>query len=1008
MAAKARRPGVCGLLVLVTALAAAGSSGAGPDSHSNSTPKFGPTDAVGIVSDFVGRNPSVYGVPPDEVRVAVRARDFVTAHNGVRHLTFQQCCRGVPIFGARLRASVTRRGEVVSLGSTMLPRPVGDFQVPGFVITAQEAVELAACSVGVETAAGLQPLTKPIGPQARQQFSQNADFTGPIGVQRVYFPLTRVDLRSAWKVVLRLHGGGQVYEIVVDAVDGAVLWRYDRMKHGCTEDVTLRIYPYDSPAPGSPGTDAPDGYQFPFAPDELRTVSAAEMVVASPDGWIDDGASETQGNNVDAHTDLNADDQPDLPRPEGTSYRVFDYLSDHVQDDPEQYRKASVVQLFYLCNVYHDRLYALGFDEAAGNFQLDNFDNGGVGGDRVLAQAQDGSANNLAGFATGAEDGSPALLEMHVFTGPTPDRDSAFDADLVFHELSHGLVTRLLGDLTGAQPEALAEGWCDFVAIALNAEDGDDPDGTYPFGAFVAYQYHLWADYDDNYYFGLRRFPYCTGHDKNPQTYADIDPAQQAYPAEVPRNLHVDNTADAPHNAGEVWCSALMQCRANLMDRYGFAGNEIMLQLVVDGMKLAVGNPTFLQARDAILQADVVNNGGVNQNELWQGFADRGMGHSAVSPSTAAAGVVEAFDVPFAVQFAYPDGLPELVPPDDGATFAVEIYGLGGAAPVPGSGRITYSMGGGAPVTVDLEVVAGNSYLAHLPPADCASTYAFYFSVDEPTLGCVTDPPAAPAEEHRAVAATSSYLVLDHDFEAGSGWTGGVPEDDATEGIWNRMDPEATIAQPEDDHTASPGTVCWVTEGLAGSSDGRYDVDGGQTTLVSPTFAIAGADAVVSYWRWFSNDAGGNPNEDVFTVWISNDGGGSWHIVETVGPTGPECSGGWLYHEFFVGDIVTPSDEMKMRFVAEDRIGSSLVEAAVDDFAVTEFDCFLDGDFDSDGDVDLDDHVALTDCLAGPAAGPAPTPPTTDRKCRNAFDFDADQDVDLNDAGVFASVFGAL
>ncbi len=108
---------------------------------------------------------------------------------------------------------------------------------------------------------------------------------------------------------------------------------------------------------------------------------------------------------------------------------------------------------------------------------------------------------------------------------------------------------------------------------------------------------------------------------------------QQQSPAEV-------------HNLGEVWCSALWEVRANLISKHGFAaGNQLVLQLVTDGMKLSPANPNFLQARDAIIQADLVDNGGTNRNALWAGFAKRGMGFSATcSDSSTTANAVEAFD----------------------------------------------------------------------------------------------------------------------------------------------------------------------------------------------------------------------------------------------------------------------------------------------------------------------------------------------------------------------------
>ena len=102
---------------------------------------------------------------------------------------------------------------------------------------------------------------------------------------------------------------------------------------------------------------------------------------------------------------------------------------------------------------------------------------------------------------------------------------------------------------------------------------------------------------------------------------------------------------------GEVWCVTLWEARANLINKHGWAaGNQLILQLVTDGMNLSPANPNFLQARDAILQADQVDNGGANRTELWAAFAKRGMGFSATSPaSSTTTGVHEAFDVPDAL-----------------------------------------------------------------------------------------------------------------------------------------------------------------------------------------------------------------------------------------------------------------------------------------------------------------------------------------------------------------------
>src|SRR6185436_11174507 len=99
--------------------------------------------------------------------------------------------------------------------------------------------------------------------------------------------------------------------------------------------------------------------------------------------------------------------------------------------------------------------------------------------------------------------------------------------------------------------------------------------------------------------------------------------------------------ADEPHHAGEVWCVTLWEMRANLIRKYGFeTGNQLTLQLVTDGLRLTPPNPNFLQARDAIFQADIVSHRGANHPELWAAFAKRGMGISATSaPSWTTAGI---------------------------------------------------------------------------------------------------------------------------------------------------------------------------------------------------------------------------------------------------------------------------------------------------------------------------------------------------------------------------------
>jgi len=173
-------------------------------------------------------------------------------------------------------------------------------------------------------------------------------------------------------------------------------------------------------------------------------------------------------------------------------------------------------------------------------------------------------------------------------------------------------------------------------------------------------------------------------------------------------------------------------------------------------------------------------------------------------------------------------------------------------------------------------------------------------------------------------------------MESDPGWAVGGPLDDATTGIWVRADPVGTIAQPEDDHTAA-GALCWVTGNASpGAGAGINDVDNGRTTLTSASFdATAGGNRkpVIDYWKWYSNDRGGAPGSDVWRVELSNDGGVTWTPAESTAVS----TAGWERVTFFVEDVLAPSADMRLRWIASDEGDGSLVEAAVDDVRVLDF-----------------------------------------------------------------------
>ncbi len=178
------------------------------------------------------------------------------------------------------------------------------------------------------------------------------------------------------------------------------------------------------------------------------------------------------------------------------------------------------------------------------------------------------------------------------------------------------------------------------------------------------------------------------------------------------------------------------------------------------------------------------------------------------------------------------------------------------------------------------------------------------------------------------------------DAEADLAWTLGVAGDDATLGQWERSDPLGTMSnttppqqvQPEDDHTADPGQICFVTgNGTVGGLVGEADVDGGSTTLLSPAFNMLNAtSATLTYWRWYTNNLGNNPGADYWDVDVTSDGT-SWVSLEHT----TASANSWTEHTFDLGGVIPFTEAVRFRFVADDTSPGSLVEAAVDDIMVS-------------------------------------------------------------------------
>jgi len=490
---------------------------------------------------------------------------------GTTFLDYVQTVGGLKVFEGQVQVVVNKYGQVLNVRE-------------GFLVDQPPAKLKASLSEQKAIAKALEYSGRTVFPsfaetESRASRGDTARFANPLdlGLEEISSELNVVRVRDesllAWHIYAEV-GPEEWYEMLIDAQDGELLLRHN-------------IYVFE--AQGTVYTEAPDKGA------RVLVSFVGDTTINTAAGWM--GTSTvTTGNNVEAYLDTDANNAPDPNNGAGLSNG---HASAANQDftfpfsttvDPRTQQAAVVTNLFYYNNIMHDFSYRLGFTESARNFQTSNFGRGGTGNDSVRAEAQDGSGTNNANFAT-PPDGSRPRMQQFLFTSPNPDRDSSVDGDVVFHEYGHGISNRLIGNgstaLSGTQSGAMGEGWSDYWAITINND-----------GAV--------GEYVTNNPNGIRRAAYTVPAAAVHDSYADVG----AGGFEV-------------HRDGEVWAATLWDLRTQL-------GAALSDRLVLNGMKFTPNRPSFLNARDGILQADQDLNAGANRCAIWAVFARHGMGVSAV------------------------------------------------------------------------------------------------------------------------------------------------------------------------------------------------------------------------------------------------------------------------------------------------------------------------------------------------------------------------------------------
>lgn len=342
--------------------------------------------------------------------------------------------------------------------------------------------------------------------------------------------------------------------------------------------------------------------------------------------------------------------------------------------------EAATTNLFAMHNRMHDWSYLLGFTEVNSNLQFNNFgltgplrqNDGEIGSSqagRLTVNGRD-NANQIS-----LQDGVPGITNQYLWQSLSGAIyspgcvDGAFDMVIIGHEYTHAISNRMTGGpdatLGGDHAGSMGEAWSDLAALEYVTSYG-----FAPVGQESPYAMAVYATGDPEA--GIRNY----GIDNSPLNFSNFD--------------YDGNGAGSPHANSELWGAANYQIRQALIDRYQAdypyedkelqaacadgkynsarcPGNRRWIQLMFDGLLLQPAAATMLDARDAILAADLLRYDGANQDILWDAFAYRGMGANA-----------------FAADGGDNNPLPDFASPlrNDNAEIRFNVVGTDGSAPV--------------------------------------------------------------------------------------------------------------------------------------------------------------------------------------------------------------------------------------------------------------------------------------------------------------------------------------
>jgi subtilase family serine protease len=654
-------------------------------------------------------------------------RDYASRTTGLRHVTFAQAFDGIPVFEGTLTVHIASNGDIVRVTSSAAR---GEARRSTPAIAAEEAAAVASKDISPDTP--FVPIRVDRQAQGHVARFARGRFLRDVTASLVWFAMDG-GVRLAWHVELEPDGLPQFYDVLVDAESGELLLRRNRVldANGTGRVIqSAATQALDARRPDK----MPEGPCPPATNHELRDLTAPFRDPST----VLFGAGRLSGNNVHVFRG-DTETEGALGTFDGTRW-LFDF--------PFNSAASAETALFFSLNFAHDFFYDLGFDEAAGNFQVDNFGRGGLGGDPIAGVARADGRNNATFLP--AADGTSPVISMFLWDGlgcwsedvdgdGSHDIDGDFDTNIVVHEFHHGVSHRLNTAFHGSEAGAIGEGGGDFFAYSIN---GDTSLAEYARPG------------------GLRGV--------NSKTYNEWTCLLGVF--------------CQPHDNGEIWANVLWDVRErfrlDLVRGSEAAAVTEAHQLYVDGLKLSPPSPTMLDLRDAMLEVDALRNPGspesTNFCALWESFAARGMGIDATDTADNGFNRVGP-------NFAVPPGCNA---PPGPPTLTLAVTGPIATEAGPTNGTFTISRAEASESTIVVNVTVGGT-------ATRGSDYVTLPTTATIPAGAVSvDVPVIPIDDASLESNQTVILTL----RSGSGYVLGSPSAGTVTIVSDDVAPDFTMA----------------------------------------------------------------------------------------------------------------------------------------------------------------------------------------------------------------------